>query len=44
MKYRIAILALLASMFAGCVVRERRPCRMECWWSHGRQVCETRCY
>jgi hypothetical protein len=40
----IAVAALLAATLTGCIIRTARPCRTECWWSHGRQVCERRCY
>jgi hypothetical protein len=41
---RITIIAaVLASTLGGCIVRTR-PCHNECWWSHGRRVCERRCY
>ena len=39
----IAVAALLAATLTGCIIRTR-PCRNECWWSHGRQICERRCY
>jgi hypothetical protein len=39
----IVVAALLASTAAGCIVRTARPCRTECWWSHGQRVCEKRC-
>jgi hypothetical protein len=34
---------LLAATVSGCIVRTRRPCHTECWWDHGRRVCEKRC-
>jgi hypothetical protein len=40
----IAVAALLAATLTGCIIRTARPCRTECWWSHGRQICERRCY
>jgi hypothetical protein len=42
-KTRLALVAvLLAATAAGCIVRAR-PCRTDCWWSNGRQICERRC-
>jgi hypothetical protein len=41
----IVVAALLAATLTGCIIHTRtRPCRNECWWSHGRQICERRCY
>jgi hypothetical protein len=40
----ITVAALLAAALTGCIIRTARPCRTECWWSHGRQICERRCY
>ena len=37
------VAALLASSVTGCIVRTARPCRTECYWSHGHRVCEKRC-
>jgi hypothetical protein len=42
-KIRLLVVAALLASTASCVVREARPCRTECWWSHGRRVCEKRC-
>lgn len=39
----LVVTALLTSTLAGCIVHRARPCRTECWWSHGRRVCEKRC-
>jgi hypothetical protein len=36
-------IALLAGTIAGCIVRTGRPCRTDCWWDHGRRLCERRC-
>ena len=47
MKARIALAAVItatiAALLGGCAVRTP-PCHTECWWSHGRQLCERRCY
>jgi hypothetical protein len=37
------VTALLAATISGCIVRTARPCRTECWWDHGRKICERRC-
>lgn len=38
------LMALIAGTLVGCVVRTRgRPCRTDCWWDHGRRVCQNRC-
>jgi len=39
---RLGLLAVVASMLGSCVVRSR-PCHTECWWDHGRKICERRC-
>ena len=36
------IAALSIGTLAGCIVRTA-PCHTECWWDHGRKVCERRC-
>ena len=38
-----AAITLLAGTIAGCVVRTGRPCHTDCWWDHGRRLCERRC-
>jgi hypothetical protein len=40
---RMLVLAVLAGIAAGCIVRTGRPCRTDCWWEHGRKVCDRRC-
>jgi hypothetical protein len=43
-KTRVFVVAtLLAATLSGCWFRAARPCRTECWWDHGRRVCEKRC-
>ncbi|MBL0218811.1 MAG: hypothetical protein IPQ07_33665 [Myxococcales bacterium] len=38
------MLTMVAATLAGCFVRARnRPCRTDCWWEHGRRVCDKRC-
>jgi hypothetical protein len=40
----VVVAALLASILTSCFVETRaRPCRTDCWWEHGRRVCERRC-
>jgi hypothetical protein len=40
----IAAAVLLVSLGTGCFVETRhRPCRTDCWWDHGRRICEKRC-
>ena len=34
---------LIAGFISGCIVHTRRACHDECWWDHGRRVCERRC-
>ena len=35
---------LLATLATSCFVETRpRPCHTDCWWEHGRRVCEKRC-
>ncbi len=35
---------LIAAFATSCFVETRpRPCRTDCWWEHGRRVCEKRC-
>jgi hypothetical protein len=34
---------LIAGLISGCIIRSHRPCRTDCWWDHGRKVCERRC-
>ena len=42
-KTKIAVVvALVASTLTGCFFYSR-PCHTECWWDHGRRVCERRC-
>ena len=41
-KRLIVVAALLVSTLAGCFVASR-PCRTECFWDHGRRICEKRC-
>jgi entry exclusion lipoprotein TrbK len=44
MTTRLIITALLASLLTGCFVETRpRPCHTDCWWEHGRRICERRC-
>ncbi len=38
----LVVAALVASSLASCFVE--RPCRTECFWDHGRRVCERRCH
>jgi len=40
---RRLLVVLVIAAIAGCVVRDGRPCRTDCWWDHGRKVCERRC-
>jgi hypothetical protein len=42
-KIRMLVVAALLASTASCIVHTARPCRTECWWSHGRKVCEKRC-
>jgi len=40
----LVVAALLGSFATSCFVETRpRPCRTDCWWEHGRRVCEKRC-
>jgi len=39
----LAALAVLAGILSSCVVRTAPVCRTDCWWDHGRRVCERRC-
>jgi hypothetical protein len=44
MKMRLLGLAALIGLCSSCFVETRpRPCRTDCWWEHGRRVCEKRC-
>ena len=38
----LIVAALLAATVGGCVVRAH-PCRNDCWWQNGHQVCARRC-
>jgi hypothetical protein len=38
-----AVAAVLAGTVSGCIIRTP-PCHHDCWWSHGRRICERRCY
>jgi hypothetical protein len=42
-KRMIVVAALLASTIAGCIFYDH-PCRTECFWDHGRRICERRCH
>jgi len=36
--------ALIATFATSCFVETRpRPCHTDCWWDHGRRICEKRC-
>jgi len=38
------VAALIATFGTSCFVETRpRPCHTDCWWDHGRRVCEKRC-
>ncbi|HEX7701510.1 MAG TPA: hypothetical protein VF403_12325 [Kofleriaceae bacterium] len=38
------VAALCAGFVTACFVETRpRPCHTDCWWDHGRRVCEKRC-
>jgi hypothetical protein len=39
----VVVLALLAGSLSSCIVHTRPACRTDCWWDHGRRVCERRC-
>lgn len=41
-KQMIVVAALLVSTLTGCFFYSR-PCRTECFWDHGRRICEKRC-
>jgi hypothetical protein len=38
----LVVAALLAGLATSCIVAAR-PCRTDCWWDHGRRVCERHC-
>jgi hypothetical protein len=39
----IAALAVLAGTLSSCIVHTGPRCHTDCWWDHGRRVCERRC-
>jgi len=39
----VLLVTMIAGFIGGCVVRTGPVCRNECWWDHGRRVCERRC-
>ena len=34
---------LAVGLISGCIIHTRSRCRTDCYWSHGRKVCEQRC-
>ncbi|MEO8702644.1 MAG: hypothetical protein ABI867_21550 [Kofleriaceae bacterium] len=40
----VILLALVASLLSGCLVRTRGAnCHRDCWWEHGHKRCVDRC-
>jgi hypothetical protein len=37
------VAALIGGTLAGCFISPGPVCRTDCWWDHGRKICERRC-